>query len=665
MNHLWPRCVPVNCRVAGVVLWLLVASAVALTACRIPVEVEPATVTPLPLPVATADPATAVTEPTAEFAGPKELVICLPREPATLYRYGRLSRVEKAVLHALYENDYTQLSFGYQPQGLVKLPNLMDGDAQWQQVTVRAGDRVVDMEGNVVTLAMGDKVRLANGETAVFAGAPLVMTQLVVDFSLEPRTWADGQPVTAADSVYAFATAAHPDTPAAKGKIERTASYTATGELDTRWVGLPGFHDATYFTNFWGPIPRHAWAESEPADLLTREDVTRRPLGDGPFRVTEWVAGDYLRLEPNPYYYRADEMLPRLDSVIFRFLPDPDRRLTQILTGACHIVTQDAVDFSQAPLFLEAEAAGLLIPYFQIGAVYETLALGINSWGEYGDGRGRPDWFEDVAVRQALALCLDREEMVAVLFNGRGQLIDSQLPASHPLFPPEIAGWPYDPDTANALLEAAGFIDSNGDGLREDPHTTAPFEITLTTTTQFAIDQQLAALIQEDLSRCGLAVQVQFLPAESWYAAGEESPLFGRRFDIGQIAWPVGEQSMCHLFASWEITGPEGRINPQTGAPYGSWDGLNNSGWWLPEYDDACRKARDLLPGMPGYEENVQETQRLLAENLPMIPLYMRMKLALARPEVRHFQLDPTQESELWNLFALDLAGVDASPPDN
>ncbi len=657
MNPSWPRCVLVNCKwLSGWWVWAVLATAVLLSACRLPVEIEPETVTPVPRPEITGEPATAVIQPEATYSGSKDLVVCLPREPETLYRYGRSARVEKAVQHAIYENDYTHLSFAYQPQGLVKLPNLADGDAAWQPVTVKAGERVVDADGRVAVLSMGTRVRLANGETAVFAGTPLVMGQLTADFTLKPRLWADGAPVTAADSVYGFTMAAHPDTPAPKGKLELTASYTAVSDNTVRWVGLPGFNDATYFTNFWGPLPEHAWQQYAPADLLTAEAVNRYPLGDGPFQVVEWVAGEYLRLEPNPFYYRAAEGLPHLDSVTFRFLPDPDRRLAEILTGACDIATQEAVDLSQASLFLGAESGGLLRPVFQIGTVYEAITLGINSWGNYGDGLGRPDWFEDVRVRQALAMCLDRQAMVDALFYGRSEVMHSQIPASHPLYLPEIRRWPYDVAGATAVLDAAGYRDTNQDGLREDPQSGEPFRIRFTTTTEFAINQTLAAMIQADLRACGIDARVELLPVAEWYAAGEESSLFGRRFDMGQIAWPVGEQSMCHLFASWEITGPNGRVNPQTGVPYGSWDALNNTGWWLPDYDAACRKARDLLPGMPGYEEYFQETQRLLAENLPMIPLFMRLKLAVVRPTVRNFVLDPTQDSELWNLFALDLA---------
>jgi peptide/nickel transport system substrate-binding protein len=78
-----------------------------------------------------------------------------------------------------------------------------------------------------------------------------------VQFRFKPMTWADGTPVTAADSVYSFQLDADPITPGSKFKIERTESYTAVDDLTVRWVGIPGYLDPDYFTNVWQPLPRH------------------------------------------------------------------------------------------------------------------------------------------------------------------------------------------------------------------------------------------------------------------------------------------------------------------------------------------------------------------------------------------------------------------------
>jgi hypothetical protein len=64
--------------------------------------------------------------------------------------------------------------------------------------------------------------------------------------------------------------------------IERTATYETTGELATRWTGLPGFTDSTYFINFWQPLPQHLWGEFSAAELMQADESNRRPVGDGP-----------------------------------------------------------------------------------------------------------------------------------------------------------------------------------------------------------------------------------------------------------------------------------------------------------------------------------------------------------------------------------------------
>ncbi len=159
----------------------------------------------------------------------KNLTICMAQEPSTLYWHGRDTLFDEAVLHGLYENDFTTLSYAYQAQGLETIPSLAQGDAAFRVVPVDAGDEVVDAAGDVVALEPGMVVVDADGERVTFDGSTLLMQQLVVDFQLKQRFWADGKPVTAADSVYSFRLAAHPDTPG------RQVQNRANGQLRIHW----------------------------------------------------------------------------------------------------------------------------------------------------------------------------------------------------------------------------------------------------------------------------------------------------------------------------------------------------------------------------------------------------------------------------------------------
>ncbi|MCP5095632.1 MAG: peptide ABC transporter substrate-binding protein [Chloroflexi bacterium] len=583
-------------------------------------------------------------EPEPE-AVPKDLIICQAQEPDNLYFYGTSMLASRAVLHAILENDQTNLSYGYQAQGTDKIPSLSDGDAVMNSVEVNAGD-VVLSGGEAVALEEGMTVTNSDGEDVEFDGTPVMMSQIVVDFTMKARVWSDGTPVSAADSVYSFNLAADPDTPATKFTVERTASYEATGDLSTRWTGIPGYLDSTYFVNFWQPMPEHAWGGFTAAELLEAEESSRNPMGDGAFMVVEWVAGDSIYLEPNPHYYQ--EGLPYLNSVTYKFIPDTNQLIAQLLSGSCDIGTQDGMDVGQSPFLIEAESSGLLTPYFQTGTVFEHIDFGIDSYGDYGDGAGRPDWFEDVRVRQAMTMCTDRQSMVDNILYGRSEVIHTYIPSVHPLYPEGLTEWPYDIDAGNALLDEAGYVDGDGDGIREDAATGAPFAVTLGTTTGNEMRQQLTQIFKENMIECGIDVELYYLPASEWFADGPDGPLFGRRFDLGEFAWLTGVEPSCGLYLSANITGPE-----EEG--FGGWGNASDTGWVNEDFDAACNRALGALPGTDDYAQGHADAQVVFSEDVPVIPLFLRLKVAAARPEVLNFGVDPTQNSELYNIFELDL----------
>lgn len=589
-------------------------------------------------------------EPEPEM--PKDLIICMAQEPATLYVNGGNMLAQSAVYHAIREDSFTTLSFGYQSVGVDKVPSLADGDAVINSVEVAAGDTVLDSAGEPATLEDGVEVTNSAGETVVFDGTPVMMDQLVVDFTMKARVWSDGTPASADDSVYGFEIQSDPDTPTSKYTIERTASYEATGDMSTRWTGIPGYKDSTYFVNFWEPQPRHAWSSFSAAELLEAEESSRLPIGDGAFAIDEWVAGDSIRLSPNPYYYRADEGLPRLDSLTYKFIPDTNQMVAQLLSGQCDIGTQDGMDVGQSPFLIEAENNGLLVPYFQTGTVYEHIDFGVNSYGDYGDGIGRPDWFETANVRQAMTMCTDRQSMVDNILYGRSEVIHTYIPSVHPLYPSDLTEWPYDVEAGNAMLDEAGYVDSDGDGFREDPITGVPFKVTLGTTTGNEMRQQLTQIFKENMIDCGIDVELYYQPSSEWFADGPDGVLFGRRFDLGEFAWLTGVEPSCSLYMGSSITGPE-----EEG--FGGWGNSNDTGWANEAFDAACNRALSALPGTADYSEGHLEAQRIFSQEVPVIPLFLRLKVAAARPEVCNFGVDPTQNSELYNIAEIGLGNCE------
>ncbi len=584
--------------------------------------------------------------------GPKTLVICQGQEPDTLYRYGGDMLAASQILEGVYDGPIDNRTYGYQAVILEKLPSIDDGDAIVAPVTVQAGDMVVDDAGDVMELAAGMKVRPAgcrSTECAVeFDGTPLEMDQMAVTFKMvEGVTWSDGTPVTTDDSVYAFELVSDPDTPTSRYTVERTASYEAVDDLTAVWTGLPGFIDSTFYVNFWEPKPRHLWQEElgyAPVDLLQAEESSRLPMGWGAFVIKEWVPGDHITVEKNPYYYRADEGLPYLDTVIYRFVTDSNAAVAQLIAGECDIIDQTTALEDQSELLLKLEEQGVVKPTFVTGTTWEHVDFCINPIESYD----RPDFFEDVRMRQAFAMCLDRQSVVDTILYGRSTVISTYIPPEHPLYAEGLTEYAYDPDAAMALLEEMGWKDTDGDGVREAQGVEGIADGTLLEfkwqSTTAAMRVQYMQIFQNNLTGCGFKVNLENMAAGEFFADGPDGPVFGMHYDVGSFAWLTGVEPSCNLY-----------LGSETPSDANGWAGQNNPGLQNEEFDAACTRAITALPGTEDYVEGHKEAQRIFSEQLPVVPLFLRLKLAATRPEVKGFIMDPTNNSEMWNIEAFDL----------
>lgn len=583
--------------------------------------------------------------PTATPIPPKTLTVCLAQRPANLYLYGEQSRTAVGLRHAIYENLYTTLGYAYQPQGLAELPHLDKGNVTIEAITVWFGESVVDFRGEVHLLREGLTVLNSNGQLITVSEQPVMMPQMSVEFNLQPMVWSDGVPVSATDSLFSFQLNADPNTPGDKRRVGQTAVYEATSDLTLRWTGLPGYLPGDYITHIWQPLPQHQLGGYSATELRNLPQSAWPTLSSGPFVLAE-ITDDGLTLTRNPFYYRASEGLPALDVLRVRFVTDGTALLAQGLAG-CDVITQDLLSFTQLPQLAEIEAlATAVVP----SAAYEHLDFSVNFYLAQGfQNFVRPDWFQDARTRRGIAHCIDRQRMVDEIFGGQTAVMPAYIPATHPLYPTELPQWEYNPATGRALLEAAGYRDSNGDGILEDPLSGQPFRVRLTTDNANPVRAQAAAIVQENLAICGIQVTPEFLLPEDWYSDGPLGPLFGRRFELGMFAWLGGPHPACHLWLERNITGP-------TQEGFGGWGNVNVSGWALAEFEAACNAALAAPYGTAVYAEAHQQALRIWAEQLPMLPLFSYPRVAAARIHVRGLQLDPTQTSELWNISTWDVS---------
>jgi len=590
----------------------------------------------------------------------KTLTICAGSEPTSLYLYNESNYITDAILEAIYDGPIDWRNFGYQPVILEELPSSENGGMVIELVEVREGDWVVDDNGDRIQLAQGSIVRPAGCRSEAcaqtYADGALSLERMSVTFHLlEGLEWSDGISLKASDSVFSYNLAVQPDTPyGINGLVSQsvdsllnTAAYTALDDRTVQWQGLPGFIDPNYAANFFIPLPEHVLKPYDPLQLV--EMAGYLPVGWGAYRPILWDAGERLVLERNPNYFLAGQGLPYFDRLVFRFLTGSvAQRLETLDDGTCDILLSDAIPLENLAQAMPGRDAGSIAVY----SLPEGMPL---AWEQLSfntapvDGSQRPAFFREARLRKAIASCIDRPALAQALYGDLAPVMDTYLPPGHPLLETaEIATYPFDPAAGTALLEEIGWRDTDGDGIRE-AHGVAgikastPLQLELVTS-DAPLRQTVAALIATNLESCGVGVTVREVAGYQFLMKDAEAPVYGRNFDMALFSWQTGLLPPCDLALSSKIPS---EVN--------AWSGRNVTGYSNPGYDVACQGAQIALPGTTQYLAGQRDALRIFSQDLPFLPLFLRVRFGLARPDLLGLIPDLTQGNELWNIEAFRL----------
>jgi peptide/nickel transport system substrate-binding protein len=582
------------------------------------------------------------------------LAICVGAEPLTLFPYGTSSATARSIQQALYDGPLDHIAFDLKPVILEQIPSLENGGAFLEPVQVSPGDVIIDNDGNLVNLGAGVSYR-PSGCTSpscaqVFSGQdPTMIDSLVARFQLLPNIqWSDGAPLTAQDSRYAFQVAQALYPAYRPQMVSTTRSYQVVDERTIEWRGLPGGQHPIYSEYFFAPLPQHAWESLPISELPESEIASRTPLGWGPYVLEEWIPGEQIALTKNRYYFQANQGLPHFDRLVFRFTANPQEAVQALLAGECHLADESALRGIAAA---ELQALGSntnITTWVEAGGAWEQILFGITSLDST-----RPALFASVQVRQAVAACIDRERISQEVYSGLAVVAEAFALPGHPLYPQDALRYPFDPPAASALLTASGWIDHDGNPASPRVASGVPGvpEGTLFEFAYLASDeverQQVARIVQESLSQCGIKANLEFGAANKIYASGPDGPIFGRQFDAAQLAWTANSDISCSLFTSVEIPGPFPDF------PKG-WGGANASGYSNPNFDQACATRLNTFQSNPDFADAYRQTQLILSEELPILPLYFHLRAAAAQADLCGFDLDSSNPNSLWNLEALD-----------
>jgi peptide/nickel transport system substrate-binding protein len=605
----------------------------------------PTTVQSLPTPT----PPTPTPEP-----DPRVLNVCMGQEPSSLFIYGDNSRAAASIREAIYDGPFDVHSFEYHPVILELIPDFENEGAWLEPVTIYPGDLLIDSVGNYAALREGIKFFPSgcSDETCLrtYQGSEAIaVDRLAVRFKIRPGlTWSDGIPLTASDSVFSFQTAKSLFPAYRPGLIDRTAAYEAIDETTIEWRGVPGYRDPRYFTNFFHPLPEHTLSQLPIEEIASSESAARAPLSWGPYKIEKWSQGDNLTLRKNPLYFRAGEGLPHFDILVYRFMDSPEDALDALLAGECDLADRTVNIPYQSPRLAESVASGLLSSHTVPGIAVELALFGISP----ADSRTN-SLFQPLAVRQAVALCLDRESIIRELSSPDYPVPYSYLLPAHPLFNQEVEQHTRDVDRAGELLASAGWIDH--DGSPDTPRVSRgaagffydmPFTFSYLTTSDPA-RQRTAEILKVSLGECGIGVEIQTLDTVELLASGPEGPVFGRNFDMAQIGWRTSLEPHCMLYHSSEIPG----YYPEFSR---GWGGANASGFNDMAFDEACVAALTSPPGSLERQEAHSQAQAIFSKQLPVIPLYYHTEVVVSRSDLCGIKVDPSANSALWNIEEID-----------
>jgi peptide/nickel transport system substrate-binding protein len=357
-------------------------------------------------------------------------------------------------------------------------------------------------------------------------------------FELDPRAhWHDGVRVTARDVVFTFTRAKNPDlAPRVSDLLRQITSVTEEG--DSRVVFrftrpyAEQFYDATYHV---APIPAHL-LDSIPPDSVGRSSFATKPVGSGPYRWVRSVPGQFVELAAIPGFFLGK---PKIDRVILRTAVEPSARINLLLSGQA-----DAIDIIPPP-FVDRVAADTTLRLIAVPSATMGFLL-FNQRDPRNRARPHPI-LADSRVRRAITLALDRNQLVQAVFGSHGMV--PYGPVSQLLWIRHRSPKAEGPNVREArrLLATTGWGDADGDGTLE--REGQPLRLVLSLPNTSGIRRQMALLIQEQLRRIGVQIEIQQL----------EFPIYIERRSAGDFDVDFSavnqDPSPSGLTQGWTCTG--------------------------------------------------------------------------------------------------------------
>jgi peptide/nickel transport system substrate-binding protein len=398
--------------------------------------------------------------------------------------------------------------------------------------------------------------------------------------------WTDGQPLTADDVVFTFQYITTGPAKAIPMFAGRVPVSEAVAEAPNRVLLKTDAPFAPFVDRvaIRVPIvPKHVWQSvTDPAKYRQPDGL----VGTGPYKLESWdeTAGSYLYLA-NDDFFMGPPYVKRLE-----FVPAPDE--LKALTGG----EIDVAQLSETTPVPDEVLAQYKAPAYGTVSASGTGGTILH----FNLTKGFP--YDNKQFRQAFAYAIDRKDLVRRILLGRGEPAMTGLlqPSDSPWIAPNLPTYDRDVVKAKALLDQAGLRDLNGDGIRDMPNGD-PFRPELLTAA--SANPKTAELVSENLRDVGIGVTIKTVDKTSADAATSDG-----RYEMALISYGIG-------------TDPESQrtlvSSKSTSSSFGKVFGFVNARF------DELAVGQATQTDVAKRTAMAQEMQRILADELPVIPLYV------------------------------------------
>jgi peptide/nickel transport system substrate-binding protein len=464
-----------------------------------------------------------------------------------------------------------------------------------------------DSDGNLIPILAAEVPSRANGGVAADGRS--------VTWKLKRGvTWHDGKPFTADDVVF---TAAYSGEAAAAMVTIGTYRDIKAVKVDSHTVRVefpkPTPFWAEAFVGAVGPImPKHVF---EPFMGAKSRDnpANTKPVGTGPYKVVDFKPGDVLRAEANMAYHVPNQ--PFFDSLELKGGGDALSAARAVLQTAEYDLAWNLA--VEDELLKRMETVGKGRMQFYAGSDIEFVCLNVTDpWnevdGERASAKSKHPAFSDKAVREAISLLIDRKSIAEFIY-GRGAVTTANFLNNPPRFRSPNSKYEFNPEKANAVLEAAGWK-KGADGIRAKGNVKLRF---VYQTSVSGPRQKCQAIIKDACTKAGIDLELKSIVASVFFGSDFANP------DTYQKFW-----SDIQMFTT-TMTMPDPQVfmeqftTAELSQKANKWSSRNLARWTSAEYDSTFAAAQVELDAVKRAAMFIRLNDLVVADGY-IVPLFAR-----------------------------------------